>query len=233
MAPRKALRSTTTDGTALLYVRVSTARQSEEGMSLDAQEVQLRAQAAALGYSSVRVIREEGRSGKSISGRPAIREALELLNAGEADALIGAKLDRISRNTRDLLAIVDAADRNGWRLIVLDVNLDTATPVGRMVLTILAAVAEMERNRIAERQVDSHAERRRRGQVWGVTHGPRSTLPDSVRSRILSERAAGRGLRTIARGLEADQVPTATGAGHWHASTVAHVLASPATAAVA
>lgn len=230
MTTRKALRPTAGSGTALLYVRVSTARQSEEGMSLDAQEVQLRAQATALGYSEVRVIREEGRSGKSIAGRPAIREALDLLNAGEAAALIGAKLDRISRNTRDLLSIVDAADRHGWRLIVLDVNLDTATPVGRMVLTILAAVAEMERNRIAERQADSHAERRRRGQVWGVTHGPRSTLPDSIRARIVAEHEAGVRLRAIARGLEADGIPTATGAGRWHASTVAHFLASPASA---
>jgi DNA invertase Pin-like site-specific DNA recombinase len=230
VTPRKTTRDrNSTEGLALLYVRVSTSRQADEGMSLDAQEDRLRAQAAALGYSSVRVVREEGRSGKSIKGRPAMVECLELLNAGEAVALIGAKLDRISRNTRDLLAIVDAADKHQWRLVVLDVNLDTATPVGRMVLTILEAVAEMERNRIAERQADSHAERRRRGQVWGVTHGPRSELPSDVRERIVSERGAGGSLRSIAAGLNTGHVPTVRQGARWHPSTIAHVLASPST----
>ena len=199
-------------------------------MSLDAQEARLRAQAAALGYGEVRVIREEGRSAKSLKGRPAMCECLDLLNSGEAVALIGAKLDRISRNTRDLLKIVDSADRHAWRLIVLDVNLDTATPVGRMVLTILAAVAEMERNRIAERQVESHEERRRRGQVWGVTHGPHSQLPADVRERIVAERRAGHSLRGIANGLMKSNVPTARGGRQWHASTVAAILASPLSA---
>lgn len=230
MAPRKVSRDrNSTEGLALLYVRVSTSRQAEEGMSLDAQEDRLKAQAAALGYTSVRVVREEGRSAKNISGRPEIRECLELLDSGQAVALIGAKLDRISRNTRDLLRIVDSADRHQWRLIVLDVNLDTATPVGRMVLTILAAVAEMERNRIGERQADSHAERRRRGQVWGVTNGPRPLIDHELRARIVTAREQGRSLRAIAQELTSTGVPTAKGGSRWYASTIAHVLASPAT----
>jgi DNA invertase Pin-like site-specific DNA recombinase len=198
-------------------------------MSLAAQERTLRAQALAHGYQRVQVIREEGRSGKSIQGRPAMRECLDLLNTGRAAALIGAKLDRISRNTRDLLSIVDAAEKHSWRLIVLDVSLDTATPVGRLVLTILAAVAEMERRRIGERQAESHAERRSRGQVWGVSHGPKSSLPREIRARIIAERQAGATLREIADGLNVRCTPTAHGGARWHASTVAHVLASPAS----
>jgi DNA invertase Pin-like site-specific DNA recombinase len=199
-------------------------------MSLDAQELQLRTQAKALGYSRVQVVRENGKSGRSIGGRPAIRECLHLLNTGQAVALVGAKLDRISRNARDLLMIADAADQYQWRLIVLDVSLDTATPVGRMVLTILAAVAEMERNRISERQAESHAERRRRGQTWGVTHGPRSKLAGDIRARIVSERLSGRSLRSIAAGLTDSKIPTAHNGKQWYASTVAAILNSPASA---
>lgn len=219
--------STTGTDKAILYVRVSTARQADEGMSLDAQERQMRAYAEGLGYSDVEIVREEGRSGKSISGRPALSDALGRLDRGEAAALIGLKLDRISRNARDMLEIVDRANRKGWRLVVMDVSLDTATPVGRMVLTILASVAEMERNRIAERQRDSHAERRNRGQVWGVTAGPLSELEDETRRRLVAERASGKTLRAIADELNAEGVPTATGKA-WTHGNVAHVLRTPA-----
>jgi DNA invertase Pin-like site-specific DNA recombinase len=214
---------------AFLYVRVSTLRQKEEGMSLDSQEALLLTQAGLLGFTSTRVVREAAKSGKSIRGRPQLRECLEALDGGHAKALVSAKLDRLSRNARDLLEMVDRAVAHGWRLIVLDVNLDTGTPVGRMVLTILASVAEMERNRMAERQTESHAERRSAGQVWGVTHGPRSQLADSIRGRILDERGRGLSLQAIAEGLNRDSVKTARRGAAWHASTVAHVLRSPAT----
>ena len=216
--------------TAILYVRVSTVRQASEGLSLEDQIARLEAQAVALGYSNVHVIADEGRSGGSLKRRPGLAQAREMLAAGEASALIATKLDRVSRNAKDVLTLADEAERQGWRLIVLDVNLDTATPVGRLVLTILAAVAEMERKRIAERQADSHAHRRSIGQVWGVTHGPRSSLSESVRLRIIAERSEGQTLAAIADGLTADGIATAKGGERWYPSTVRHVLASPASA---
>ena len=222
--------STSTTGPALLYMRVSTGRQAEEGMSLDSQQRQLLLQAEILGYKDVVVVREEGRSAGSLNGRPELSKARAMLKAGEASALISLKLDR--RKTRDVLELAEDAERQNWRLVVLDLNLDTGTPVGRMVLTILAAVAEMERARIGERQVDSHAHRRSLGQVWGVTHGPRSTITTETRRHILAERAAGQSLGTIAARLNAENVPTAKGGARWYASTVAHVLKSPATKAL-
>ena len=224
--------STSTTGPALLYMRVSTGRQAEEGMSLDSQQRQLLLQAEILGYKDVVVVREEGRSAGSLNGRPELSKARAMLKAGEASALISLKLDRLSRKTRDVLELAEDAERQNWRLVVLDLNLDTGTPVGRMVLTILAAVAEMERARSGERQADSHAHRRSLGQVWGVTHGPRSTITTETRRHILAERAAGQSLGTIAARLNAENVPTAKGGARWYASTVAHVLKSPATKAL-
>jgi DNA invertase Pin-like site-specific DNA recombinase len=90
---------------ALVYIRVSSLRQAEEGLSLEAQERTLKAQAEADGYL-VEVIREEGKSGKSVRNRPALLSALEKLNKGEASALYVTRLDRLARSLSDLLTIV-------------------------------------------------------------------------------------------------------------------------------
>ena len=139
-------------GTALLYARVSTQLQVNDGVSLDVQERQLQHAAELAGYTSIELVREEGRSGKSISGRPALTEALKRLDSGEAKAIFVTRIDRLARSTKDFLSIIDRANTNGWRLIMLDLNLDTATYQGRFVVTIMSALAEMERGIIAERQ---------------------------------------------------------------------------------
>lgn len=226
---RRTRRITERPSVALAYVRVSTGRQAESGLSLETQERSLRQAAELAGYSEVVVLREEGISGKSLRNRPALQEGLELLRTGQAAALLVSKMDRLSRSTRDTLHLCDLADREGWRLVSLDLNLDTGTPTGRLVLTLLAAVAEMERSRIAERHRDWHAAKRERGLVWGLDEGPRPLTPESVRRRVIAERESGRSLRAIADGLTEDSVPTVRGGVRWHASTVAALLNSPTT----
>jgi len=216
---------------ALLYIRVSTGQQAESGLSLEHQEQTLRQSAMGYGFAEVVVLREEGISGKSLRNRPALQLGLDMLAKGEAAALLVSKMDRLSRSTSDTLYLAGLADRQGWRLLSLDLGLDTATPTGRLVLTMLAAVAEMERSRISERHVSWHAAKRERGLVWGVNEGQKALLPDSVRLRIVTERASGRSLRAIAEGLESDGVPTAK-AGKWYASTISAVLRSPSLSEV-
>lgn len=227
--PRKSRRPVA-QAVAVLYVRVSTGQQAESGLSLEQQERNLRSAAEVAGFTEVRVIVEAGVSGKSLRNRPALAEALDLLATGEASALFVTKLDRLARNTRDTLHVVDLADKEGWRLVALDLALDTGTPVGRLVLTVLAAVAEMERQRIGERHREWHAAHRARGSVWGVDAGPRQETPAHVVERIVSERQAGTSLRVIAEQLNAENVPTARG-GKWHASTVSAILHSPSVRA--
>lgn len=217
---------------AILYVRVSTGQQAESGLSLQHQEMTLRAAAMAGGFERTVLLREEGVSGKSMRNRPALIEALRMLEAGEASALYVSKMDRLARRTKDTLHVVDLADEQGWRFVALDVNLDTGTPVGRLVLTILAAVAEMERQRIAERHCDWHAAKRQRGEVWGLDLGPKSSIPSDVRARIVELREAGASLQGIADTLNAEGVPTPRNR-KWHGSAIACVLRSPMTAALA
>ena len=212
-------------GIAYCYARVSTQMQVEDGMSLGAQEKQLISAAEAAGYTAV-ILREEGRSGKSISGRPVLRDALEDLDAGRAQALFVTRLDRLARSTRDFLSIVDRSHKFEWRLALLDLGLDTATYQGRFVVTIMSAMAEMERGMISLRSKDVHEDRRKNGKVWGVDIGPKSPVDGAVRSRIHSERKAGVSYRLIAEGLNRDEIPTAYKGEKWYASTVRNVFVS-------
>lgn len=216
-------------GTAYCYARVSTQTQAEDGMSLGAQEKQMTAAAVAAGYEAL-ILREEGRSGKNIEGRPVLKRALEDLDAGRAQALYVTRLDRLARSTRDFLSIVDRSHKNGWRLALLDLGLDTATYQGRFVVTVMAAMAEMERGMISLRQKDVHQDRRDNGKVWGVDLGPKSPVSEGIRERIARERSSGLSLRQIARRLEADGVAAPRGGASWHASTVKNVLDGRGTA---
>lgn len=216
-----------TQQTAILYIRVSSQKQAAEGLSLEAQERQLTAAAEAAGYS-VKVFREEGRSGKSVKSRPQLKAALAELAAGTAQALFVSRLDRLARSVSDLLSIVDLAEKQGWRLALMDMGLDTATPHGRLVVSMLASVAEFERGLIAERAKDTHQERRARGEVWGVTKGSKPLISVELRQRILEEKAQGKSLLAIANSLNAEGVPTARG-GKWYASTIKHLISAPAS----
>jgi len=212
---------------ALLYARVSTQMQVNDGMSLSAQERELRKAALDAGFleSELELVREEGRSGKSISGRPALRDSLDRLKTGTANALFVTRVDRLARSTKDFLSIIDHANTNGWRLVMLDLNLDTSTYQGRFVVTIMSALAEMERAIIAERQKDVHKDRRERGLVWGVDLGPKTKVPESILAMILDWRENKVSYHEIARRLNADKIPTTLG-GEWHGSTIRKLVLS-------
>lgn len=210
-------------GLALLYARVSTQMQVNDGMSLDVQERSLIQAAEFAGFTRFELVREEGRSGKSISGRPALTAALKRLGTGDAQALFVTRIDRLARSTTDFLDIVDRANKNGWRLVLLDLNLDTSTYQGRFVVTIMSALAEMERNIIAARQRDIHDDRRKRGVVWGVDMGPKNKTPDEIRERVKREKAAGVSYNKIAEGLNRDGIKGQNG-GKWYPTTVKNLL---------
>ena len=212
-----------TAGKAILYARVSTAMQVADGVSLDVQERQMATAAEFHGFTEWELVREEGRSGKSISGRPALQSVLKRLASKEVDALIVTRIDRLARSTTDFLDIVDRANKEGWRLIMLDLNLDTSTYQGRFVVTVMSALAEMERGIIASRQKDVHKDRRERGIVWGVDMGPMNKTPEEIKTRILHQRTMKMSYRQIADGLNADGVETQNGR-KWYPSTVKNIV---------
>jgi len=198
------------------YVRVSTAGQARDGVGLDAQRAALEAWALAQGVSVV-LFEDAGVSG-SATRRPGLDAALAAVDAGECAGLVVSKLDRLGRRTVHLLELAEQADRDGWRLVALDLALDTATPAGRLVLSVLAAMAEFERERIAERQREKFHQLRREGRVRGAKAADRA-----LADRVVAMRDEGATYQAVADALMAEGVPTPAGGATWHPSSVRSV----------
>lgn len=208
---------------ALTYGRVSTGRQAASGLSMEDQRESLAAIVEQRGWTHVAHVTDPGISGRKVANRRGLIEALDRLDRGEADVLVASKVDRVSRSTEDFARLLNRAERNGWAVVVLDCDVDTTTAAGRLVVNVVSAAAEFESRRIGERVRTVHAIRRAQGKRAGQP----PLLPGAIRQRIARERAEGRSLGAIAKGLNAEGVPTAMG-GTWHASTVAHVVRSVA-----
>lgn len=135
---------------AILYTRVSTTKQAQEGDSLDAQESRLRQYATFRGFDTVDVISDEGLSGKT-TARPGFQRIMDAVNARTVDAVIVYSLSRFARNTVATLEAIDTMNRKGVAFHSLTEQLDTTTPVGRFFVTTLAGLAQLEREQIGER----------------------------------------------------------------------------------
>lgn len=207
---------------AIAYYRVSTDEQAASGLGLSAQATRIQTAITARGWTLTAIYGDEGRSGKDMR-RPELTAALEALDAGHADVLVVAKLDRLSRSVLDFARITERARARGWSVVALDVDVDTSTPTGGLVANITSSVAQWEREIIAARTSEALQALKARGARLGRP----VTLPESVRARIVAERAEGRTLTAIADDLNAENVPTARG-GRWYPSTIAKVLESVA-----
>lgn len=135
---------------AYAYLRVSTFQQVD-GKSLTGQEEEIRKYCNAYGIELVDVYSDEGKSGKSIEGRPQFQKMLrDIKEKQEVDYVIVWKLSRFGRNACDSLNSLNILQDNRVNLVALTENVDTATPMGKLVFTLLAALAEMERENIRE-----------------------------------------------------------------------------------
>ncbi|MGK7912800.1 MAG: recombinase family protein [Synechococcus sp.] len=151
------------------YVRVSSEKQTDN-TSLEQQQCRIENYCHAFGHEFVKVFVEVG-SGKDTDNRPQFQAALEMVR-DKADGIIALKLDRIARNARDVLALVeDCLQPQNKVLVLLDLQVDTSTPTGKMILTVMAAVAELERNTIAERtKAGRAAQAAKGGFAYGSPH---------------------------------------------------------------
>ena len=226
---------TTTSTKAIGYARVSTDEQAREGVSLEAQQSRIRAYCEAKELELVEVLTDEGISGKTLE-RPALRELLQRCERGEVGHVVVVKLDRLTRRTRDLLALVDDLFlARHIELHSVSESLDTSTPHGRFVLTLFGGLAQMERELIGERTRNAMAFKRSNGQP--TSHPPLGFRPNGSRRhrmvpvpaeletvhRILDRWRAGGSYAGIARELNQEGVASKRG-GCWHAATVRKIV---------
>lgn len=203
------------------YVRVSTAEQKASGAGLEAQRASIAVECQRKGWTLTEIIEDAGYSAGDLK-RPGVQRALEALKLGEADALLVAKLDRLSRSMLDFASIMASAQREGWGLIAMDCAVDTTTPAGEAMANVLATFAQFERRLIQQRTREALAVKRALGVKLGRPRG----IPDPVVERIHRERSSGKTLASIASGLNADGVETAQGGARWHPSTIRSALES-------
>src|SRR6202051_4604442 len=155
------------------YVRVSTDKQADEGVSLEAQAEKIRAMAVVHSAELIDIIVDGGESAKSLN-RPGMARLLALVEAGEVQTVIIAKLDRLTRSVKDLCILLERFTRRGVALVSVAESLDTGSAAGRLVLNIMAAVSQWEREAIGERTRDALGHKRSQGErVGNIAFGSR------------------------------------------------------------
>jgi DNA invertase Pin-like site-specific DNA recombinase len=219
--------------TAIGYVRVSTDRQAEQGVSLEAQEAKIRAMATVQGAELSEVIVDGGESAKNLN-RPGLQRLLALVDSGKVEAVIIAKLDRLTRSVKDLCSLLELFEKRGVALISVAESLDTASAAGRLVITIMAAVSQWEREAIGERTRDALRHKRTSGErVGNIRFGFRLSPdgkhvePDPGEQGVLTEirhlRQNGHTLRGIAAALNRQSLRTRCGS-PWRLEHVARII---------
>ena len=148
---------------AALYMRVST---KGHGQTTETQAVALGEYAGHRGFDIVEEYRDEGISGSKDS-RPALDKLMKDARARRFDVVIVARFDRFARSVSHLLRALDEFSHLGIDFVSLSESIDTGTPMGKMIFTVLGAVAELERNLIRERVAMGISRARKQGKMLG------------------------------------------------------------------
>jgi DNA invertase Pin-like site-specific DNA recombinase len=183
---------------AIGYIRVSTDKQADRGVSLEAQSEKVRAMAVVQGAELAEVIVDAGESAKSLD-RPGMARLLAMVDSRAVDIVIIAKLDRLTRSVKDLAELLERFTRRGVSLVSVAESLDTGTAAGRLVLNIMTAVSQWEREAIGERTRDAMSHKKANGERVG-------TIPFGFRmgeDGLLAEDAAEQGVLARMRELKA------------------------------
>ncbi len=213
--------------------------QATEGVSLEAQRDKIRAYCLALDLEFVELFEDQGFSAKSLD-RPALKSALGRLSSGKANILLVTKLDRLTRSVKDLGQLVDSYFLpEKYSLLSIGDSIDTRTASGRLVLNVLASVAQWEREAISERTSEALRHLMAQGvRIGAPAYGMRCTKQtDENGRRIIVEDAAqrqvvlrmvemaqqGQSLRVICQVLNQEGIAAPRG-GSWQPPVIRGIL---------
>ena len=212
------------------YIRVSTAGQADDGVSLDAQRERIAAWCLVNGFDLAAVHVDAGISGKRSDNRPALQAALDDVCKANG-VLVVYSLSRLARSTKDTLAIADRLERAGADLASLSEKIDTTSAAGKMVFRMLAVLAEFERDLVSERTVCAMQHKRRQGERVGkIPYGfdlaadgvqlVENAAEQQVLELVNELRRDGYTLRAIADELTRRGIPTKGNKAAWTHSSI-------------
>ncbi len=227
---------------AALYTRVSTEDQAKEGFSLEAQIQRLRSYCEARGWSVYREYTDDGYSGRDIK-RPAYQSMM--IDVASWDVLLVLKMDRIHRNSRNFMEMMDELRNRDKEFVSMTESLDTSTAMGRFVVDIIQRIAQLESEQIGERvyagmyqKANTPLERLdpERSPYLGFNHPYGYNYTDNslfiileqadVVKNIYNSYLDGKSMGEIAKHLNRVQAPSKRG-GKWDKRTVANILKNP------
>ena len=151
---------------AIGYIRVSHSEQADSGLSLAAQRKKIEAQATLSDLTLVDVLQDVGESAKDLQ-RPALTDLLNRINTGQVACVIVAKLDRLTRSTKDLADLLSTFKEKQVSFISTAESFDTSSATGRVVLNMIGVIAQWERAIISERTSAALQEKRSQGRATG------------------------------------------------------------------
>jgi len=219
---------------AILYVRVSTMKQVNEGDSIDNQTARLKQYASLHGFSDIEVIADEGLSGKTIE-REGLQNVMHAVRTHGTDAVIVYSLSRFARNTIATLEAIEVMNKNGVAFHSLTEQLDTTSPIGRFFLTTIAALAQLEREQIGERTRSVMQFKKSQGERVGQI--PFGSMLDTTTGKLVddvNEQAAlalvrelherGLSYTRIASELESRNMMNKAGRSHWTKQQIHRII---------
>jgi site-specific DNA recombinase len=181
----------TKNNQAVAYARVSTGKQADEGVSLDAQEAKLRQAAHDRNLELIDVIVDAGVSGKDMD-RPGMSRLLEMVRRHEVGYVIIPKLDRLGRSVLDILQTIEMFRDHDVQLLSIAEQYDTTSSHGMLVLRIMASVAELEREMTIQRTLDALQYKKSIGLRSGnIPYGKRLLNPDAKKTNTYAHPDAG------------------------------------------
>lgn len=220
-----------------IYVRVSTEEQAQEGYSIRAQEQKLTDYARIREWGVYNVYADEGISGKNITERPAINAMIEDIKSGKVNNVLIFKIDRLTRNTADLIYLVNLFNEYDCAFNSLSESIDTKTASGRMFVKIIGIFAEFERENIIERTKVAFERKAREGYTLAtrtLSYGYDRKIGEKIQTINENEAIIVRevfdmfinknmSFLEIANHLNERKIPTKQNA-VWHSRTIKNML---------
>lgn len=218
----------------VIYIRVSTDEQAKHGYSILAQEEKLQAYCISQGWNIVDTFIDDGYSAKDLN-RPKFKEMICEVEKGNVDVVLVYRLDRLTRSVLDLYEILKILDDHQCKFKSATEVYDTTNAMGKLFITLVAAIAQWERENLAERVRFGMEKKVKMGKFkggsapYGYTYKDDKLIINTEEAKTVKEiyaLAKTTGFLTIAKKLTSKRIPTKKG-GDWHVDSVRDIANNP------